>query len=285
VFLLNGRRELCWQVYRFDYWRWHGIENLGHGRLEDDVFMWERTNGELVSVLNGEGPGEAFLQVHPSHRGPGLEEEMLAVAEAHLSAAAGGGKRRVTVWADQADWGRHDILTRRGYAPGGEPEYQRRRLVSAPIPEGPPPSGYTVRPLGGSDEVPARSYASWRAFHPDEPDDRYEGSQWYASIQRAPLYRRDLDIVAMTEDGEVASFCTIWFDDVARTGAFEPVGTVPEHRGRGLGKAVMCEGLRRLETIGATQAHVGSYSAPAHALYVSVGFVEYDLSEPWSKEL
>ena len=24
VFLLNGRRELSWQAYRFDYCRWHG---------------------------------------------------------------------------------------------------------------------------------------------------------------------------------------------------------------------------------------------------------------------
>lgn len=32
VFLLNERRELSWQAYRFDYWRWHGVENLDHGR-------------------------------------------------------------------------------------------------------------------------------------------------------------------------------------------------------------------------------------------------------------
>jgi len=38
AFLLNDRRELNWHVARFDYWRWHGAENLGHGRLEEDVF-------------------------------------------------------------------------------------------------------------------------------------------------------------------------------------------------------------------------------------------------------
>jgi mycothiol synthase len=285
VFLLNGRRELSWQVYRFDYWRWHGIENMGHGRLEDDVFLWEKTDGRLVGVLNREGPGQAFLQVHPAHHGAELEEEMMAVAEAHLAAGEEGGPGAVRVWTDQADWLRHDILRRRGYAVAGEPEHQRRRPVSLPIPDTPVPAGYAVRSLGGTEEVPARSYASWRAFHPDEPDERYQGPGWYANIQRAPLYRRDLDIVAVAAGGDIASFCTVWFDDVTRTGAFEPVGTVPEHRGRGLGKAVMYEGLRRLRRMGATQAHVGSYDGPAHALYAAVGFAEYDLSEPWRKEL
>mgnify|MGYP003524653167 CR=1 FL=1 len=53
---------------------------------------------------------------------------------------------------------------------------------------------------------------------------------------------------------------------------------------RGLGKALMCEGLRRAARLGATLASVSSYSAPAHALYESVGFTEYDLSEPWRRE-
>ena len=68
-------------------------------------------------------------------------------------------------------------------------------------------------------------------------------------------------------------------------GAFEPVGTAPMHHRRGLGRAVMCEGLRRLKRMGATMAYVGSYSPEAHALYASVGFTEYDRSEPWAKEL
>jgi mycothiol synthase len=28
VFWLNDPLELCWQVYRFDYWRWHCQENI-----------------------------------------------------------------------------------------------------------------------------------------------------------------------------------------------------------------------------------------------------------------
>jgi GNAT superfamily N-acetyltransferase len=99
------------------------------------------------------------------------------------------------------------------------------------------------------------------------------------------LYRRDLDIVAIAPNGDMAAFCTIWFDDFVRTGYFEPVGTVPEHRHRGIGKSILTEGLIRLKHIGADIAYVSSYTEPAHALYASVGFKEYRVLEPWIKEI
>jgi hypothetical protein len=37
--------------------------------------------------------------------------------------------------------------------------------------------------------------------------------------------------------------------------------------------------------MGPTLALVGLYTPPAHALYASVGFKEYALTEPWAKEL
>ncbi len=287
VFLLNGRRELSWQVYRFDYWRWHGIENMGHGRMEKDVFIWETPDGEIAAVLNREGSGEVFLQIHPALRTSELYEEMLTIAEKHLAAVKSDGNRKLLVWTDEQDKLRHEILMRRDYAKIDKPdwqEYQRRRPMFMPILDVPIAEGYTVRALGDVEEHSARSWVSWKAFHPNDPDKDYEGSDWYFNIQSAPLYRRDLDIVAVTPNGEFASFCTVWFDDVTRTGAFEPVGTHPDHQRRGLGKAVMCEGLRRLKRLGATQANVGSYETAAHALYASVGFTEYDISEPWQKQ-
>ena len=253
MFLLNDRRELSWQVYRFDYWRWHGIENLGHGRLEEDVFLWETADGRIAAVLNREGPGDGFLQVHPGLRTPELEEEMLVVAEEHLAIPGPNGQRKLRLWANEHDDLRHDILAGRGYTKGDEPEYQRRRSLDAPILKGLPAPDYTVRALGDGAELIERCYASGLAFHPDEIGyavENREDVSWYRNIQNAPLYRRDLDIAAIAPDGAVASFCTIWFDDVTRSGAFEPVGTAPVHQRRGLSKAMMCEGLRQLKRNG-----------------------------------
>ena len=287
VFMLNGRRELSWHVARLDYWWWRRDEFLGDDGIEDAVFVWETASGQIAAVLNPESKGQVYQQVHPGLRTPELEEEMLVLAEERLAVSRPGGKRKLWVWTDAHDDLRQDLLTRRGYAPVAVPdakEHQRRRSLDAPILEATPPPGYTVRSQGDVEERPARGWVSWQAFHPDEPDEDYGGWDWFRSVQSAPLYRRDLDIVAVAPDGEYAAFCTVWFDDVTRSAYFEPVGTAPQHQRRGLGKAVMCEGLRRLKHMGATLALVGSYTPPAHVLYASVGFTEYDLSEPWEKE-
>jgi len=89
--------------------------------------------------------------------------------------------------------------------------------------------------------------------------------------------------VAIANDGSVASFCTVWFDDVTRTAYFEPVATVPKHQRHGLGKAVLTEGLKRLNMMGAKIATVGGYSNAANGLYFSVFGEEYDLLQPWEK--
>src|SRR4029453_15754260 len=82
---LNGRHDRSWSVVRFDYWRWHGNENIEHHRLEEVIFLWEKERGGIAAVLNPEGKGDAFLQVHPHFRSAGLEEEMILVAEHHLA--------------------------------------------------------------------------------------------------------------------------------------------------------------------------------------------------------
>ena len=288
VLLLNERRELSWHVARFDYWRWHGNENLTHFPLEEAVFIWETDGGQIAAVLNPEGKGEVFLQVHPGFQTPELEEEMIALAEKHLAVLGPNGRQKLRVWANHKDSMRQNILIHRGYTKSDWPEHQRRRSLEEPIPEAQPPKGYTVRALGDGAELLERCYASGLAFHPDDIRIAVENRQdvtWYRNIQTAPLYRRDLDIVAIAPDGAVASFCTIWFDDVTRTAYFEPVGTAPVYQRRGLGKAVMCEGLRRLKRMGAAMAYVGGYTPAANALYSSAGFTQYALSEPWAKEL
>jgi predicted N-acetyltransferase YhbS len=104
---------------------------------------------------------------------------------------------------------------------------------------------------------------------------------WYHHIQAAPLYRRDLDIVAVAGDGSVAAFRTAWFDDVSRTAYLEPVATVARHRRRGLARAVILEALHRLQAMGCLVALVGGYGAEANALYGSVMGPDHDVSRPW----
>jgi mycothiol synthase len=284
VFLLNGRRERSWHVARLDYWRWHFIENCQICDPVDEVtFVWETANGRIAAVLHPVTSGEAFLHVHPDFRTTELEEELIAFAEEHLSALSPDGQRRLFILADQDDPLRQHILMRRGYTKRGRPVHRWWRDLDGALPDVPVAPGYAIRSMGDVNEFPARSWASWRAFHPDEPDEGYEGWEWYLNIQSAPLYRRDLDIVAATPTGEIAAFCTLWFDDVTRSAVCVLVGTAPEHQRRGLGKAVMYAGLRRLRHMGGTRAFANGYDSPANTLYGAV-LGSRDLSQPWVKE-
>lgn len=284
VLMLNKLREYCWHVARLDYWRGHLLDDCGDvDPFLDKILLWETQDGKMVAALTPESAGQAYMQIHPEYRTTALEIEMIALAEEKLNIEHEG-QKAVCVWANPDDQLRMDILKQRGYVKWKWTEWQWRRDLDAPIPEPTMPEGYTIRSLGDEDEIPARSWASWRGFHPDEPDEDYQGWEWYLNIQHCPLYRRDLDIVAIDPSGEIASFCTVWYDDATRTAYIEPVATVPEHLRRGLARATITEGLHRLQRLGATCVFLGGYEPGPNALYSSTLSSDHDKSEQWIKK-
>lgn len=287
VYVLNNQRETSWHVARLDYARWHTCLNCAHVGLEDVTWLWE-LDGQLVAVLMPDGgPGEAHMLEHPELRTPELEEAMLTVAEEHLAITTADSMRQLCVWSPAPDRLRQAILERRGYARDTPAATQWRRQLAGDIPMAPSAPGYTIRSLGDGLELLERCYASGLGFHAGDirvAVDNRSDPTWYRNIQTAPLYRRDLDLVAVAPDGAIAAFCTVWFDDATRSGYFEPVATVPAHQRRGLARALMTEGLRRLQRMGATVAFVSGYSAGANALYQSVMGDDCERYEPWVRQ-
>jgi GNAT superfamily N-acetyltransferase len=291
VYLRNGRTEHSWQAARLDWWRWHGIMNLSQGNLETDVFLWETPGGQLAAVANCEGRGHVFLQVDPRFRTLALEEEMLDVAERSLGGiGTSSGRPFISIWARDADLVRTELLARRGHTRRAEwQQIERVRDLALPIPDVPVPVGYTIRAMKADDgDLASRSWASWRAFHPDEPDEKYEGWTWLRNAMHAPMYRRDLDIIAEAPTGEIAAFATVWYDDVTRATYYEPVGTMPEHQRKGLAKAVIAEGMRRAKEMGALVATVGGggeSNPPVEPLYAGMFAKEGVSATGWLKYL
>ncbi len=289
IMIVNGRRELNWHVARWDYWIWFANPDIEKIKLEENVFIWETENGQIAAVLNPEGHGHAFPQIHPNFDTPELKEEIIKVAEEHLTMTDKDGRQKVWFWLDSQEKAFQEILICRGFnrvEEAGNQEYQHRRSLDEPLPDVPQVPGYMIRPMDGGLELLERCYASGLGFHENDihiARDNRDHPEWYHHIQSAPLYRRDLDIVAVASDGSVASFATAWFDDVSRTAYIEPVATVPAHRKHGLGKAVILESLHRLKRMGCKVAFVGGYSERANALYFSVMGAEHDISEPWEK--
>ncbi|MCB1246728.1 MAG: GNAT family N-acetyltransferase [Acidimicrobiia bacterium] len=95
----------------------------------------------------------------------------------------------------------------------------------------------------------------------------------YATYMTTAPYRPEREIVAVAPDGTIAGFAVIWVDEISRCGYFEPVGVHRDHVRRGVGSAVLIEGMRALRSEGMDRVSVlyalDSDNAP---FYGSVGF-------------
>lgn len=286
VFVLNGFRERSWHVARLEYARWHTCLNCHNLTLDQVAHLWE-ADGEMVAIAMPDGgPGEAHFMIHPAYDTRDLQEDMLAVVEDKLVATNKAGRRELVVWAMEDDEQRTEVLADHGYTCKGWVETQHRRDLSLPIPEVAPPVGYTLRALGDGLELLERCYASGLGFHKGDIKIAVENRDdptWYRNIQTAPLYRRDLDLVAIAPDGSIASFCTIWFDDVTRSAYFEPVATVPAHQRRGVSRALLTEGLHRLQRMGCRWAFVAGFEHGPNRLYETTVGPEYGHYRAWEK--
>ena len=159
-------------------------------------------------------------------------------------------------------------------ADGFRPARWTSRRYERPLAEPPPapdlPAGFAVRPLAGTKEAPAAAATHRAAFGSEHMTaERREG------ILSAPGYDPALDLVAVAPDGRLAAVALAWLGPTAggrREGQFEPVGTAPEFRRRGLARALLLEGMRRLRAAGATHALVETEDVreAANGLYRTV---------------
>ncbi len=102
-----------------------------------------------------------------------------------------------------------------------------------------------------------------------------------------PGYHRDLDIVTVTEDGVIAAYVNGWIDPVNMIGDFGPVGALPQYRRKGLTRAALLEGLRRMKACGMKRVCVSTTvtNTPARNLYESIGFKIVNQYLDYVKEL
>jgi len=146
------------------------------------------------------------------------------------------------------------------------------RPLTHPLPPPAPPDGYIVRSCRGEGEVIARAIPQYNAFTNTMPFERYV--ERFRHFMQSRVYDPELDVVAVSPDGRIDSFCIVWPDPLIKVGLFEPVGTHPDFQRRGLGKAVMTEALRRLQACGMERAIVSTTAENTAGikLYEAVGF-------------
>jgi len=272
IFLFSNRLNFDSHVALFDHWRWHYIDTCHETAPFDQVTsIWETSDGEIAAVLHPICHDEIRLHVHPNFRSPALEDEIISYSEEHHSDWFNEGKRILYLSVFPEDTQRLQTLTQRGFELRKPRDFYWWQDLDTPIPDMPSTPGYEIRSMGPESEHPARSWCSWRAFHAEEPDENYDHDfSWYANMQSAPLYRRDLDIVAVIPSREYAGFCTISYDDYTRSAAIVLEGTAFEHQGRGLGEAMTIEGMRRLKHLGCTRVFSLANEEATNDLYRNV---------------
>ena len=232
--------------------------------LPDLLRLWD-VNGSLAAWSWTHGD-QVHWEIRPGD--PARDEPLLA---AILAAAIAETPDALLAWAPETDHGTLEVLGRSGFRPAERrlSQFQRRVDDDSPIPDADLPDGYRIRSVSGPDEVEARMTVHRAAFAPSKMT-----VEKYERLTTLPHYRFEDDLVVEAPDGSLAAFAMAWWDPIARVGEYEPVGTHPDHRRRGLGRALLTHGLRRYRDLGAglVQVYSNTDNAASEGLYQAVGF-------------
>jgi len=270
---------------RTDDWRYRHVGELTFGVFmvachlnpQEHIRLWHDDEGKLVGyAVLGEDPSFDW-QVLPEVEWSGIETEAMAWAETFLTELR---KRDAKQWggslvsgARQDNGRRRVFLGQHGFRYSGEfAEVNMLRSLDEPIPDSVLPSGCQVRAVAEAGDIPNRAAAHREVWQPWT--DGNVSDEDYACFMQLPGYNRDLDVVTVTPDGVIAATVNGWIDPVNRIGNFGQVGALPACRRRGLTRAALLEGLRRMRARGMDRVCIstGVSNVPAIRLYKSIGF-------------
>ena len=234
--------------------------------------------GDQLAAWAVWAPGSWELQVATSPGAGVLWPEILAwgLDRARAQHARRRGDASWSISARADDTERIAFLEAEGFRRQQWVTVQYERALGDDLLPRPLPEGFSVRPLRGAVEVPAYVETHRAAFNSTNMNE-----EWRRRVLEVPGYRPDLDLVVEAPGGRVGAFAIVWLGPeppesagrgARREGQFEPVGVHPEFQRRGLGRALLGEGMRRLRAAGAEHALVCTENtrAGANALYSSV---------------
>jgi ribosomal protein S18 acetylase RimI-like enzyme len=266
----------------------HFISNSLRGRdPSKHVFFTEDEQGQitvLVWVQTPRYPGFEVM-IHPNQRGGDFEAQVVEWAEnaaIALAQAENADAKAISTEIADSDAARINVLIQRGYEPDAEPFMMfTTRSLEVPIPESVLPEGFSIRPVAGEHEVALVSEVHDGAFNSKwQPDE-------YLKVMRSPAFDIERERVVVAPDGRFAAFTVLWFDPISQSALFEPVGCHPDFQRRGLTRALMYEGMRRMVAQGmktAIVAHLTDNPASS-GLYASLGFAPKRAITSYTKTL
>ena len=284
-------KPVNWRIERWNYARYHVIPMIGVpstdpvppeasrkaiSAWEELTRVWKDDEDKVLAVMAFEHPwpGDLFLLRHPQH--DYLLDEMFAYAEENLVHPE---KNTLRIHIYEHDQPLTARAQTRGYQRAEWFEEDTEYLIGEELPEVILPEGYAIQTMADENDLERRRKALGLGFNHEDPIE-WASLFSYQEWQRAPDYRKDQDLYVVAPDGEYASSCVLWWDERNRMGILEPVATVPEHRRKGLGRAVVYEAIRKAAALGAEKVVVGA----GLEFYLAIGFQKKYRSWTWVKE-
>ena len=275
-------REFNWETRRWEGQYWYATDaELARPVWDAHTHLWETFTGDIIGAAISDGPGDLAIQIHPDYRD--LETDIIEWAQKRIAIEDDEGNHVLTTWAFDWDEDRQERLIRMGFVQQPKQFVQyRRREAGEIVPEIRLRQQHTMRGLSASSaDVRAFVNCTNAVFGHNHSREMLRNFQ-----TKSPSHNYDLHIVAVAPDDTFAAFAGLTVDAQNRTATFEPVGTHPDHRRKGLARECMYEGMRRLQALGTVDtlyvANWGPSEEAAH-LYASVGMVHYATLYAWRK--
>lgn len=256
-----------------DWWAFYDTSGVP---LPDKVRLWFEGD-QLVAWTWVRLPHADYeMFVHPAWRGTPQHEAVVTQTVDALSAhfrqqpRTDGKLLQLTGYANDDEVAYIALLQRLGFSSQSAFLINFVQDLRGALPAPVLPDGFTFLDRVRPEDAEQRAEAHKDAFQPRSkmtPDH-------YRAFMQAPGYDPALDVAIAAADGSIVSFAMGWIDAENKLSVFEPVGTRHAFHRRGLGKAALLEGLRRLQARGVETALVScDAEQPGNVLfYQSAGF-------------
>lgn len=265
-----------WLQARWEYMHYHPyFYNPDLKKAHNKIRIWE-DGGKIVGVAHFELMlVDCYIEIDSDYSY--LKEEIIEYAEENLKGEFQG-KKLLAIYVNEHDKEFKEILNAKGFINEDKHnEYMSVFNISESFPQIFIPEGYKIKSLQEENDLYKVHRVLWRGFnHEGEPNEDLSGREL---MQSAPNYRMDLNIVAVAPNGDYVSYCGLWYDIKNKIAYVEPVATDPDYRQKGLGRAVVLEGIRRSSKLGATKVYV----ATNKQFYLNIGFEVIYKMEAWLK--
>ena len=282
-------KPINWTFERWNYARYFAAPMLGAYGLtenttekskeairlwEEAVGIWEDEESRIVAVVC---PDE-HVPWHPSYglayfqRRPGYDDllnEMFDYTEKTYI-----NENRTRVFIPEHDEPLKAVAQERGYEKAEKSWGWWMEYVLKDLPEPNLPEGFIVQSMADDNDLEKRRKIFGLSFRHKDP------KEWptlfsYQELQRAPDYRKDLDLAVVGPSGEHVACCIMWIDEYNKISRLEPVGSIV----LGMGREVVMEAFRRAAALGMEK----SYMESNLRFYRAIGFKPlYKFGRTWT---